>query len=162
MSWSVAEVMALAQKAARGGGAPAGQAARFGQVAAIHLGKARAADELARALGALPDGPILTYPLVLDAALGHCAAGTAAVQLPRPVGALMQSYLDALPFCARLTSAGALTLDVNANKTPDSLHRISDCEDLIGYMTQLAERTYVPESDESRASGAGAGLLDND
>ncbi|MFK7765199.1 MAG: hypothetical protein AB8B62_18185 [Roseobacter sp.] len=162
MSWSTAEVMALAQKAARGGGAPAGQAARFGSVAALHLGKARSTDDLARALDALPEGPILTYPLALDAALGQCTAGTGAVHLSKPVDTLMHSYADALPFWADLTSAGKLTLDVTAPKTPASLNRITGCDDLIERMTQLAERTYVPESDSSRTSGAGAGVLDND
>lgn len=162
MSWSVAEVTALASKAARGGGAPAGQAARFGQVAALHLGAERAPAELAQALDALPDGPILTYPLSLDAALGQLAQDETAVHVALPVDGLMHSYVQALPFAAQLTADGRLELDVTQIAAPVAGTRISDCDDVIERMVRLAERTYVPESDSSRQSGAGAGLLDND
>ncbi len=161
MSWSGAEVMALASKAARGAGAPAGQAARFGQVAAAHLGAGRPASDLSVALADLPAGAILDYPLLLDTALAQIAAKADTPQ-PLPGDALMLSYVETLPFQAALTVDQQLTVAFETPRVPDAARRIVGCDVLIDQMQTLAARTFVPESDSSRQSGAGAGLLDND
>jgi hypothetical protein len=62
MTWSEAEILALATKAARGARAPPEQAARFGQAAVAHLHAGRGEPALIAALDALPGGPILTHP----------------------------------------------------------------------------------------------------
>lgn len=164
MTWSVAEITALASKAARGAGAPAWQAARFGQAAALHLRHGRPATELGEALTSLPDGPAMDLPLALDAALAT-EAPEAEVMADAPPG-LLQSYIDALPCRATATPGEAgvwqLSIDRGAPRERPAPGRISCSDALIAQMTALAEKTYVPETDASRAAGAGAGLTDND
>ncbi|QJF50511.1 hypothetical protein [Roseobacter ponti] len=164
MTWSVAEITALASKAARGAGAPAWQAARFGQAAALHLRYGRPATELDAALSELPGGPAMDLPLALDAALA-AAAPEAVVMSDAPPG-LLQSYVDALPCRATATAGEAgvwqLRTEPGTPRERPVPGRISCADALIAQMTALAEKTYVPETDASRAAGAGAGLTDND
>lgn len=164
MSWSRAEILALATKAARGAGAPAGQAALFGEAVALHLGQGRGADAVSAALDALPEGPISTLPLVMQTVVPMAQeGGEAKVEWPGDTD-LARSYFDALPLECTVQREGAtgLTLTFATRERPLSLHRITDCDDLIAKMTELAARTFVPESAASRLSGAGAGLSDND
>lgn len=166
MSWSVSEIMALAGKAARGAGAPPAQAARFGQAAVVHLTAARDAARLSAALEALPEGPILAYPLALDRALSDAGQGLPAALPDLQQNALLVSFVEALPFQASLQVAGEdglrLRVDLSAPRPRGVPRRITGCDGLIAQMTKLAERTYVPESDSSRRAGAGARLTDND
>ena len=155
MSFSVTEISALATKAARGAGAPAGQAARFGPVAARHMQAGRDAKVLTLALDALPCGPIIELPRTLDAALTRAAPLVQA-------DPLLQSYLDVLPFLATYQDdSGRLEVD---RQRPAPVHtgRIRGYAALIAQMEQLAARTFVPDSAASREAGAGAGLTDND
>lgn len=166
LSWSAAEVLALGTKAARGAGAPPLQAARFGQVAALHLMNGREEALLAAALDHLPDGPILTHPLALDRAVIALAEGEVAELTNVSFDALLLSYLDTLPFevVAKKSESGAIHLDgdLTVPRAPPTLSRISGCDALMDQFHRLAARTLVPESDLSRSSGAGAGLSDND
>ncbi|WP_220798082.1 hypothetical protein [Roseobacter sp. OBYS 0001] len=166
VNWSATEITALASKAARGAGAPPLQAARFGQAAAVHLTAARPPDVLAQALDFLPAGPILDYPLALDAALSTARSDGCAVVASVTQDTLLDSYVAALPFMARTECAqdGAIRLVVDFAKPRPRNHplRISGCDTLLKQMNDLAARTFVPESAASRSAGAGAGLTDND
>lgn len=166
LSWSCAEVLALGTKAARGAGAPPAQAARFGQVASVHLMAGRDVSLILAALDALPGGPLLDYPLAIERALISLAQDAEAELEGVTFDALLQSYLDALPFDATMTQTehGRILLagDLAAPRAPATLRRITGCDALIARMQDLAARTLVPESDLSRISGAGAGLSDND
>ena len=110
MSWSVTEIEALATKAARGAGAPAGQAAQFGRALVRHMRANRAEATLLRALEALPDGPIIDLPCTIEAALvddTKCIATNS--------DDLLQSYLEALPFAVEIDPAsGKLVIDHTA------------------------------------------------
>jgi hypothetical protein len=166
VNWSAAEVSALAAKAARGAGAPPAQAARFGEVAALHLQSSRAPQALADALDALPNsGAILVYPRALDRALAALAQGEAGLLGAVTRCALLESYVAALPFAAQVVErANGLRLEADLKKPRQqrAARRITGCDALVGKMADLAARTFVPESEASRNAGAGAGLLDND
>jgi hypothetical protein len=164
MSWSISEISALAAKAARGAGAPPAQAARFGQAAALHLSSGRDPAVLERALETLPAGDILAIPLHLDAAL---CASPRKYRLPDGLSdKLLTGYLEALPYPAekRRGADGVRWLQISTAvmKERGRYGRIEGCEVLLAEMTRLAERTFVPETEASRRSGAGAGLTDND
>jgi len=135
MSYSVNEIQMLAQKAARGGGAYAAQAAHFGLAAVTHLAAGRAPDALTEALTEalleLPDGPIQTLPF----------------QVTPPSGALGETYA-----LLRLPPEERTALP----------ERLEVPEALFSLMQRLAQETYVPSSEASRVAGAGAGLSDND
>jgi hypothetical protein len=45
---------------------------------------------------------------------------------------------------------------------PDRLDSLTIADDVWGRLSALAYQTYVPSSEQSRLSGAGAGLVDND
>lgn len=155
MKGSLNEVMTLAAKAARGAGAPPAQAAQFGQAAVQHLCAGRPEKELRGALEALPEGPILSLPLLLaDADEGFVES--------EGFEGLARSYVEALPFKASLDADMMLRCDraVPARRKSPARCRLSN--DLMELWCDLAARLLVPESDSSRRSGAGAGLTDND
>ncbi|AVL51273.1 hypothetical protein CEP88_00495 [Roseobacter denitrificans] len=166
MNWSATEITALASKAARGAGAPPLQAARFGQAAAVHLTAARPPDALAQALDCLPGGPILEYPLALDAALSTARTDGCAVVVSVTQDSLLDSYVAALPFTAHTEcmqdGAIRLVVDFAKPRPRNQALRITGCDALVARMSDLAARTFVPESAASRSAGAGAGLTDND
>lgn len=165
MSWSASEISALAEKAARGAGAPPLQAARFGQVAVLHLESGRPQEALFDALEALPEGPILSYALTVDAALEACGRGVPAYLDQTPRDALLDSYVEALPFVARIQSDPhnpRLRADFSTPRPPRHPRRIKGCSALVARMQDLAELTFVPDNARSRSAGAGAGLSDND
>jgi hypothetical protein len=167
VSWSASEITALATKAARGAGAPPEQAARFGTVAAFHLGAGRAPQDLIAAVESLPGGPIVTLPGLLDAVVAEAWDGvTDPCVLPPDHAALARSYVAVLPYDARCTvlADGGLSvmLDISELKSAKATGRIAGCDVLIARFSELAARTFVPESEASRSKGAGAGLSDND
>ncbi|WP_299862298.1 hypothetical protein [uncultured Roseobacter sp.] len=168
MSWSRAEVLALATKAARGAGAPPAQAAHFGRAAAIHLGQRRDAAALGQALDALPAGAIMRMPLQLQELL-LAARSTAQHRLEIPTGgqpSLLRSYLETLPHVSEVVAAQEDSLEVTVDTTTLApslrLGRVEGCAALLAQMTALAARTFVPDSETSRRAGAGAGTSDND
>ncbi|MBW4707604.1 hypothetical protein KX928_07375 [Roseobacter sp. YSTF-M11] len=167
MSYSAAEISALATKAARGAGAPPEQAARFGRASVVHLAQNRAVEMLTDALDALPGGVILWAPLAVDRALSSLADDPAGARVEaRGHPALVQSYLEASPhgIVIERVDTDAFDISVTAAATGTSVPpvRLSDCDRCIAVMTTLAARTFVPESAASRLGGAGAGLTDND
>ncbi|TMM55270.1 hypothetical protein [Sulfitobacter sabulilitoris] len=166
MSWSMTEWAALAAKAARGAGAPPAQAQAFGRAAAQHLAQGRAAEDLARALGALPGGPILSLPPALIAAQVDAGTGLQTT-LAAPDGpALAQSYVEGLPWRVTVLRAEGGTLcfalDTGTPAPRATPARLTPPPALVKRMEALAERTFVPETDASRQRGAGAGLTDSD
>lgn len=164
MTWSAAEILALATKAARGAGAPPEQSARFGQAAVAHLRAGRDAAVLIAALDALPGGPVLILPRRIDMRLSGADGDRATIVKPE-ADPLLDSYVDALPFqtseCA--TPEGAVvTVQLGAPRDRLGPRRITGCAKLVGHMSELAKAILVPDSDISRRAGAGAGLTDND
>lgn len=166
MTRSANEVQTLIAKAARGAGAPAGQAAAFGKAAVCHLVAGRSEDDLTRALDALPNGPVLTLPLDLSRLLetaheGIAKGGLVCVKAPK----LAQSYADALPFDTVTTpTRTGILLGIYITKPAPrrDVVRVTLTPEFAEILTQLASKTLVPESDASRLAGAGAGLTDND
>lgn len=164
MKASANEVMTLATKAARGGGAPPDQAASFGRAALCHLVADRAKDDLSTALDALPDGPILDVPLgllqMMESAEGMISKGAF------PASDLLISYLEAQPFGFEVIDQSDDELTVrmmlNAPKSAKPIARITLPETLATKMQTLAANILVPDTAASRLSGAGAGLTDND
>lgn len=164
MSWSVTEIAALAAKAARGAGAPPLQAARFGQAAARHLAAGRDGGVLKAALAALPAGPVLQVPIALDAALA-CGQADAPLHPGDVAPDFLCSYVECLPFQAALAQERdrlLLRVDLSHPAPQQRPARIICDADFIAELEHLAARTYVPDTAQSRARGAGAGLTDND
>lgn len=163
MIGSANEVMNLAAKAARGGGAPVAQAYAFGRAATCHLIADRPAADLDAALDALPKGPILDLPLLLMA-----CAETRQPEATIPAGPLPDltlSYAQSQPFACTATPSGShITLsqafDKPANQLP--VKRVMLPDALAARLQTLAAGLLVPETEASRRAGAGAGLTDND
>lgn len=160
------ELVALASKAARGAGAPPQQAADFGRAALCHFQAGRAPQHLRSALAALPTGPILDLPLALirivERADGDAATGVLDLDAPAD---LIESYLEAQPFAVTSSHAQrgieiTCSLSTPAQRRPPV--RITLPGGLAMQMTDDAARLLVPDTAASRASGAGAGLTDND
>lgn len=166
MILSANELVALATKAARGAGAPPQQAADFGRAALCHFQRGRAPQHLRAALDALPGGPILDVPLGVTRIIegADCAEAIGVLTLDVPVD-LLQSYLDALPYAVETKPSNAGLSVVVSLETPTpaaSAVRITLPGGLASRMGELAARLLVPDTAASRASGAGAGLTDND
>ena len=154
--------MGLAAKAARGAGAPPAQAAQFGAAAAAHLGEGRDIEALSAALGALPDGPIMTLPLVIARIAEQAQEGLATGVISVRDVPLAASYVAVLPYLAWLDTGGTLALDLSRPAKRGAVQRIDLPDAVFKEWSALAARLLVPESDASRLSGAGAGLSDND
>jgi hypothetical protein len=159
--YSENELAGLLAKAARGAGVPPGQAAQFGAAAQRHLGAQRGFDDIRQALEA-PLGMAVQFPLHLRRAASQGGPYTAHTPCPE----LFQSYLDALP--CRVSILEVTQTVVRFQSDParpgaaQMLRRAQLGEDDVHYLQALAARTFVPDTAQSRASGAGAGLLDND
>lgn len=162
MTLSMNEIQALAAKAARGAGAPPAQAAQFGAAAAAHLGAGRDVADLNAALGALPQGPILTLPLTIARIAETARDGLATGVIPAEDIALAASYAAVLPQLAWLSAEGVLALDLTKLARKLTVQRIVLPAEILSDWAVLAARLLVPDTDASRRSGAGAGLDDND
>jgi len=167
LSWT--ELVALATKAARGAGAPAGQAAQFGTAAAVHLDKGRSAQDLTAALDALPMGPIPLVPIHLRALLGTAQNGILTTEVETAAlscgDQLLCSYVDALPYAHEVTPQSAtvhLWMDTSDIRPLHNAARLTVPPELYDLLTAAAAQTFVPDTAASREGGAGAGLTDND
>ena len=164
MSWT--EVQNLGVKAASGAGVPPAQALAFGAMVARHVADDGPQGPVAAALSA-PDtivGLAHKVETIVEAAsmsskpvrVGEDDAGTRA---------MLVSWISGLPCKSELEVAGAklrIVLSLTEPSTrgrPDRLHLEPS---LAAQMTDLAAKTYVPDSDASRAGGAGAGLMELD
>lgn len=164
MSWSQTEIMALAAKAARGAGAPAGQAQQFGKAAVKHLLRGGDDNDLLRALEALPGGTIVEAPRAIDDCL-IAGGGDEVFIFSDTADGLFESYVRALPFeITKVVSGEKTQFALNRSKLavsgkPD---RVFANKEFIARLRLFASATLVPDSEASRSAGAGAGLDDND
>ncbi|WP_375281204.1 DUF3726 domain-containing protein [Pseudooctadecabacter sp.] len=156
MEMSANEVEMLVLKAARGGGCPVGLAEDLAAaVAYVDL----------NALQVCPcdSGAVRAIPAALDAVVADGQAQTVVAEL-----ALVQGYVAALAGQVGLTVEGAETGQVTVQPmsgtgdAPSALGRRILRADLLAHLQDMAARTLVPETESSRAAGAGAGLTDND
>lgn len=156
MQYSINEIEALLSKAARGGGAPAGQASVFGKAAALHIARGCDAGDIQAALAALPTGAIVLHPAALQDCLIN--GGGALICTPQD---LLRSYAIALPYMVTETAAD-ISIDMTEFDKIKLPARIDVADEVIAKWRALAALTYVPETEQSRHGGAGAGLTDND
>lgn len=164
MSWS--EVQALGVKAASGAGVPPAQALAFGAMLARHVADEGPQGAVEAALSD-PDRIV---------ALAHRVETIveAASVTSKPVNAteedagtrsMLISWLAGLPCKSELDIAGAslrISLSLSEPSTRGRPERLHLNASLTAQLNMLAAKTYVPDSDQSRAGGAGAGLMELD
>ena len=164
MSWT--EVQALAVKAASGAGVPPAQALAFGAMLARHVADGGPQG----ALGAALSDPQLIVDLarrvetIVEAA-SVSATPVKATEQDTGTRAMLVSWLSGLPCKAELDVAGArvnVRLALAEPSTQKRPERLVLDAGLLQQMNDLAAKTYVPDSDASRAGGAGAGLMELD
>ena len=142
MKRSVNEIQGLVLKAARGAGVPLGIAEDLSASVPFTL----ADDTLADIADILEQGEFA--PLIDDiAALDARECGQQTPRPPATTPRLMEALAAARGLADRPRPANA------ARPVADALW---------ARLEMLAARTYVPATEASRASGAGAGLSDND
>jgi hypothetical protein len=157
MNLSANQIVATTLKAARGAGFPMAQAECFAAATAQHLIQNRSEDDLSQALIHTDDSPILSLPALLDEV---CVSGSQTLQNPN-LPSLVQSYVETAAFEAQCIRAGQTILIKHlSDRTP--VARVEMSPTLWAHLNKLAAKTYVPASEASRISGAGAGLSDND
>ena len=163
-SWT--EIQALAVRAATGARVPRAQALAFGGMLARHLADGGAEAPLSKALET--PTTILALAHHVETMIETASVSGRAVSIRQEDAgqrALLISWLASLPCQAVITASGpeihaALSLsEPSARGRPA---RIAIGSDLFKQMQILAARTYVPDSDASRTSGAGAGLMELD
>ena len=159
-SW--AETQSLAEKAALGIGVPFAQAARFGAATARHCAEGRPADVLLTVLDK-PDA-IIALSLEVERAVEAASLMRAPYEITDVSQTLAASFLQALPCDVALEPvSGGLSVSVHLQapqKRPRPA-RLEMSQALWDRLQALAERTYVPDSAQSKL-GAGAGLMDLD
>ena len=166
MDWSWTELQALSVKAATGAGVPPAQALAFGAMLARHLADGGGEAPLMHALDA-PD-TILKLAHRVEAMVETASINQRSVSVQEQDGghrALLISWLGSLPCQADISVSGdAITaqLALAAPSTRTRPARIELSSALAAHLKDLAARTYVPDSAASRASGAGAGLMELD
>lgn len=90
----------------------------------------------------------------------HLAAGRAVSDLREALALLPDGPIQTLPFAPQQTPLGASYKEANAQTRAPA--RVSLPAEVHAQLSELAQNTYVPASEASRAAGAGAGLTDND
>jgi hypothetical protein len=161
MNLSANQIVATTLKAARGAGFPMAQAECFAAATAQHLIQNRSEDDLSQALIHTDDSPILSLPALLDEV---CVSGSQTLQNPN-LPSLVQSYVETAAFEAQCIRAGQTILIKHLSDRPPLITPVARVEmspTLWAHLNKLAAKTYVPASEASRISGAGAGLSDND
>ncbi|MEX0311922.1 MAG: hypothetical protein AB3N17_16925 [Tateyamaria sp.] len=164
MSWT--EVQALGVKAATGAGVPPAQSLAFGAMLARHVADDGPQGALEQVLGA-PD-QIVSLAHRIETIVETSSVSGAPVEVTEPdtpSRALLISWLAALPCKVDLTVTGAQIRVVMSLKSPGTRtrpDRLTLRPSLLDQLNTLAAKTYVPDSAESRASGAGAGLMELD
>jgi len=163
-SWT--EIQALAVKAATGAAVPPAQALAFGAMATRHLADGGSEAPLSEALN--DSGTIVDLAHQIEAVIETASVSEQPVRVSEPdTGrrALLISWLASLP-CQAETNATSAEIRVRLSLTDPSARtrpaRVHIGTALFDQMQDLAARTYVPDSEASRASGAGAGLMDLD
>ena len=166
MKRSRTEIRATLVKAGRGAGLPLGLAEDLAAAATDLLSRDPAkAAQVTAALDPDPVGIAFTGPAAIDA----CLAGETPQTFSAPGTADLATAMIDLArrdraLAATLTRDGdTLTLtEGRGDPAPVPLGPVTVPEDHWQIWDSLAARTYVPETEASRAAGAGAGLTDND
>ena len=173
MMLTLNEIGGMAQKAARGAGIPLGQAEDLGRVAIYLAGTGGDVGAVTRALQETPVNVDINWngdavsvtaghaaligPILRDAfAMGYDSAVLADLDHAALVGAFLAESGVALRWNGRtLTRSDTSVLQITCKpvKIPAADWQV---------WGDYAAKTYVPETDASRLSGAGAGLTDND
>ncbi|WP_299611309.1 hypothetical protein [uncultured Tateyamaria sp.] len=164
MSWT--EVQTLGVKAASGAGVPPAQALAFGAMLARHV-----ADEGPQgAVQAALDNPDRIVALahrvetIVEAA-SITSKPVDATEDDAGTRAMLVSWLAGLPCKSELDVAGPkvrVSLSLTEPSTRGRPERLALTPSLTEQLNTLAAKTYVPDSDASRAGGAGAGLMELD
>lgn len=151
---SRAEIEAISVKAAIGAGLSLGLAEDYGRAAGVlAMTDPDALGTVAQALSP-PASTATQMPGVIDAL--RCGAS---IDLPTAHPALVRAYL----LRAALDQPGDFPGITQADLQAARLTRAVAVPDVVwSELSALAARTYVPETEGSRLSGAGAGLTDND
>ena len=166
MDWSWTELQALGVKAATGAGVPPAQALAFGAMLARHLADGGSEQPVSAALAA-PE-TILTLAHRVEAMIETASIKQRAVSVSEPDAghrALLISWLSGLPCQVDISASGneiTARLALAAPSTRSRPVRITLSTAMGRQLHDLAARTYVPDSAASRASGAGAGLMEMD
>ncbi len=170
---SLNEVAGMVQKAARGAGFPVGQAEDLGRVASYLAGTGGSVAPVTTALQE-PIGPTdvrwqdnevtviagpcaLIGPIIRDAFAMGC---TTAVLANINHASLVSAFL-AQSGIAQKWDGKTVTESDTTVLTPTT-NPVTIPADDWHVWSRLAAKTYVPETETSRLSGAGAGLTDND
>ena len=152
--WSIGEIASLSVKAARGAGLPWGLAAEAGRVVRVLSERGLpGAEALAGDLAASEPGRTLKA--------GCRIAGAEMTPKEAESGSPASLILTAF---GEVLSGQALARGIEGNDTSAALRtRITHVDpDALKLLNALAAKTYAPPSEHSRATGAGAGELDND
>lgn len=152
MTLSRNEVQALVLKAARGGGLALGHAEDLATaVAYLDLTTLKTCP----CSGDAPSA--LRLPMAIDAVL--CGEGAQPVQAE---DSLIAAYVSAAQAAGCDVIQSGQSIDQGPRGTPQTQKRQSLPQALLDHLHELASRTLVPETENSRLAGAGAGLTDND
>ena len=94
----------------------------------------------------------------------HLAAARDEADLIAALDALPSGPIQVLPFASEDSPLGASYAEAQAKPEdrPVLPNRLAPDPKLLARLQELAYQTYVPASESSRASGAGAGLVDTD
>lgn len=174
MNRSQNEIAGMVQKAARGAGAPPGQAEDLARVAVYLVqtgqGLECVADALAEQVGLIDvqwdsdcikvksGSAIMVAPVVRDAFL--TGVKSARLDNPKHIAMIRATLAEAGIKAAGEDGDLTRSNDAPAQATVSGPVHIPD--KLWAVLVDFAAKTYVPETDSSRISGAGAGLTDND
>ncbi len=169
------EIEGMALKAARGAGVPLGHAEDFARaIGTLAMTAPGEISKLTNVLSGLFDVASSDDPLTLDGPILMCAplaidalrAGECTVTLRRTEPeALLNAYLrNAMQDYDLYVkhSGGVLTALPAGDPAPLPTAPINIPDHIWQEWEALAAKTYVPETEESRLAGAGAGLTDND
>jgi len=158
-SWT--ELQALATRAATGAGVPASQSLAFGAMVPRHLSDDGSDEPLGLALKS--PKTIVSLAQVVETLIESASLSPRILKVRNSdttQRALLVSWLAGLPCQADVVADGEgvqARLSLGSPNTRQRPDRVSISCDLLRQMETLAARTYVPDSAESRASGAGAG-----
>ena len=160
-SWN--ETQSLAERAARGAGVPFAQAARFAVGVTRHLSEGRRTGPIAAAL----DNPEIIHDLTIEVERIIEAASVSGSVWQGTSGSpeLLQSVIESLPCASAVTVSGdQVHAHLVLSQPPSRARpaRVKVPEKLHAQMNNLAQLTYVPDSAESRSTGAGAELMELD
>lgn len=156
---SANEIETLVLKAVRGGGVPLGHAEDLASAARfLDL------DSLEHCPCRGPDAPVMALPRALDKVrIGDVPQVVEAG--PALAAAYFAAFEDVTGQAVAWHEDGAHVVMTGMKDTdgpPSPLGRRSVPDDIFQHLTDQAALTLVPESEASRAVGAGAGLNDND